>query len=227
MIKLMGILLLSLSILGCVSEDSNDVNQDNIYTDYELFYNANDDITHAIARFRFGNAFGTILQLNSSEGASVTFNGDTLTYSNIWGGHHRQYAGIVSSGTFVYTDTDANTFTNSVPLGSSIEFPSGFNQIDKSMAQPLYWDGNVLAPNDQVGIFVGSWAWGDDALFYTDVDGADNIVFGVNAMANLALGTAEVYMDRWNALDVSEGTSEGGRIRYKYRATNVTVNVVD
>ena len=69
--KLM-IMFISVGMLvGCGSEDSADVNQNTIYTDYELFYNANDDVTHAITRFRFGGALGTILELTSASGANI------------------------------------------------------------------------------------------------------------------------------------------------------------
>ena len=111
----------------------------------------------------------------------------------------------------------------------SIAFPSGFDgsALNKTMALALAWDGNALAVDDQVGVFIGSWHWGDDALSWTDTDGATEIVLSVIQMQNLALGTATVYLDRWNAVDVSQGTAEGGRIRYKYRAVNATVTVVD
>ena len=230
--KYVNLSILALAILAIQacgrSEDSSNVDQGRIYTDYEVFYNSNDDKTHVIARFRFGNAFGTILELDETAGASVTYNGATLAYSAFWGGHHAEYAGnSVPGGTFVYTDTGGSRYSNTVPAGSSIGFPSGFDTIDKSNAQVLAWVGTPLAANDQVGIFVGSWAWGDDALFWIDADGAIEIVFGVNQMQNLAPGTAEVFMDRWNAVDVAQGTSAGGRLRYKYRATNVVVTVID
>lgn len=228
--RILMFVLIGLSVIGCGrSEDSSDVNQARIYTDYELFYNANEDVTHAVARFRFGNPFGTILELSPSSGAGVTFNGDQLSYSSLWGAHHREYAGNVASGTFRYTDTDGAVYVNDVPGGSPIAFPSGFDgsALNKTMAKALAWDGSALAADDQVGVFIGSWHWGDDALSWTDADGATEIVLSVIEMQNLALGTATVYLDRWNAVDVSEGTSEGGRIRYKYRAVNATVTVVD
>jgi hypothetical protein len=99
--------------------------------------------------------------------------------------------------------------------------------FDKSNAQTLAWVGDFLVANDQVGVFVSTWGWADDALFWNDADDAIEIVLGVNQMRNLALGAAQVFMDRWNAVDVSEGTSVGGRIRNKYRATNIAVTVID
>ncbi len=208
-------------------EDSSDVNQSRIYTEYEVFYNANDDVSHVIARFRFGGPFGTLLELTPTSGASVSFNGDPLSYSVFWAAHHREYAGNITSGTFIYTNADGQVYTNSVPAGSSIGFPDGFSSINRSQAQTLVWQGTPLAPNDAVGVFVGSWAWGDDALFFNDSDGATSIVMGVNQLSNLPLGTAVVYMDRWNEIDLQEGTPEGGRIRYKYRGENAVVTVVE
>ncbi len=220
----LGVGLLAAS---CAKEDSSDVNQDKIYCDYELFYNQNEDKTHAVARFRFGGPTGTLLELSDSTGAGVTFNGDAMAYNGWYGGHHVEYAGNVTTGTFVYTNTDGTVFTNSVPAGDTIAFPVGFDTINKSAAQTLEWVGSQLAADQKVSVFIGSWTWGEDALFYTEADGAYDIVMGVTQMQNLAVGSATFYMDRATGLAVTEGTSEGGRIRYKYRCTNVAGTVIE
>lgn len=219
-----AILLLAAS---CAKEDSSDVNQNKIYCDYELFYNQNEDKTHAVARFRFGGPTGTLLELSDTSGASVTFNGENLPYNVWYGGHHKEYAGQLTGGTFVYTNTNGTVYTNEVPDGESLAFQADFDTINKSTAQTLTWDGTALSANQHVGVFVGSWTWGEDAAFWTGDEGANEIVMGVTQMADLALGTSTVYMDRSTALDIAEGTLEGGRIRYKYRCTNATVQVVE
>ena len=131
--NLMGlILVLALAATGCgTSEDSDDVNQARIYTDYELFYNANEDVTHAIARFRFGGPFGTILELTGSSGAGVTFDGQPLAYSGLWGGHHREYAGNRTAGTFRYTNTEGEVFVNDVPGNANryVRHPEGVDKV--------------------------------------------------------------------------------------------------
>lgn len=214
-------------LTSCAKEDSNDVNQAKIWSEYELFYNQNDDKTHAIARFRFGGATGTLLELTDSTGASVTFNGQTMPYDNWWAAHHLEFSGNVTSGTFVYTNTEGTAYTNVVPTGGeSVAFPIGFDTIVKSQAETFTWAGTALAANQHIGVFVGSWTWGDDALFYSDALGATNLVMGVTAKSNLALGTSTVYMDRVVKNTTINGTPEGGIIRYKYRPTNVQVQVV-
>lgn len=218
--------LFSMAVLfgSCAKENSEDVNQDKIYTAYELFYNANSDKTVAVARFRFGGATGTILEL--SDGANVTFNGDLMSYNPWYSGHTKEYAGMITSGSFVYTDTDGSTFTNAAMSMDTAGYENGFDTIVKSQANTFTWTGNPLAAGESIGLFVGSWTWGQDALFYQDQDAATNLIMGVNQMANLAEGTSTVYMDRTNLSTSIDGTSEGGTIKSTYRPVNVQVVVV-
>lgn len=216
-----------LLLASCAKEDSSDVNQNKIYCDYELFYNQNEDKTHAVARFRFGGPTGTLLELTDSTGASVTFNGEELPYNVWYGGHHKEYAGQLEGGTFVYTNTNGTVYTNTVPSGEALSFDPDFDTITKSVAETLTWGGTALAADQHVGVFVGSWTWGEDAAFWTGDEGATGIVMGITQKEDLALGTSTVYMDRSTAVDIAEGTPEGGRIRYKYRCTNATVTVVE
>lgn len=217
---------LSVLISSCAKEDSVDVNQDKIYTDYEVFYNKNTDKTWVIAKFRFGGATGTILEL--TDGAKVTFDGTPLPYISWTGGHFKEYAGRLTTGTFVYTDVDGSVFTNSIPSVDTLAFDPAFDTIDKAVANTLTWQGSALATDEHVGVFVGSnWVWGEDALFLQTANGATDLVMGVTQLADLAVGPATAYMDRVNAVNVAEGTSEGGRIRAKYRATNQAIEVVE
>jgi len=209
---------------SCQKEDSADVNQDKVYARYELFYNKNTDKTVAIARFRFGTPTGTLLELNDP--AYATFNGDTLPYSFIYSGHAKEYAGLITSGTFVYRDVDGATYTNSTPAMDTVAFPSNFDTIVKSQANTLTWVGNSLAANESVGVFVGSWTWGEDAAFLATGQGTNNIVMGIQGLSNLALGISTVYMDRVNQVNATQATSEGGVVRAVYRPLNATVQVV-
>jgi len=151
-IKLFFFCMLLAGLNSCNVEDSGDVNQDKIWTHYELFYNANDDKTIAVARFRFGSATGTLLQLN--EDASVTFNGEQLPWDQWYFGHVMDFAGLVDSGTFVYQDLDQLTFTNTVMPFDTVAFPNGFDTIYKSQANTLAWSGEPLAPNEHVGVVI-------------------------------------------------------------------------
>tara|TARA_R110002072_G_scaffold251518_1_gene410376 strand:- start:3921 stop:4607 length:687 start_codon:yes stop_codon:yes gene_type:complete len=221
----LSLLILSGTLLfsACQKEDSSDVNQDKIYTVYELFYNANSDKTVAITRLRFGTPTGTLLELTGSAG--VTFNGDVLPYSALYSGHAKEYAGKISGGTFIYTNTESQTFTNSTPSMDTLSFPVGFDTIIKSQANTMAWTGNALGSSERANLFVGSWTWGQDAIFFAS-SGAADIVMGVNQLSNLALGSSTCYIDRVNEVTVTQGTSEGGQIRTRYRPINAPVLVI-
>ena len=217
-------LTLPLIIASCQKEDSSDVNQTKIYTVYELFYNANTDKTVAICRLRFGSPTGTLLEATSPAG--VTFNGDVLPYSVAYSGHAKEYAGLISSGTFAYTNTEGTVYTNSTPAMTTLSSPASFDTIVKSQANTYTWVGTPLGATERVNLFIGSWTWGQDALFFAVGNGTTDIVMGISQLSNLALGTSTAYVDRVNEVAVTQGTSEGGVIRATYRPLNVTVQVV-
>lgn len=215
---------LSIFLLSCEKEDSSDVNQDKIYTVYELFYNQNSDKTVVVCRLRFGGPTGTLLEATGD--ANVKFNGDIMPYSAIYSGHAKEYAGLVTSGTFVYTNVEGVEFTNSVSSIASIAFPEDFTTITKSSANTLTWVGNALNANERADFFVGTPVWGQDALFFATGQGTTNIIMGVNQMAGLAEGNATCFLDRVKEIPVTEGTSKGGVVRSRYRALNKQIQVL-
>lgn len=219
------LMVVSAVFISCETEDSADVNQDKIYTVYEIFYNENSDKTVAIARFRFGNPAGTLLELNDPAG--VTFEGDVLPYSIVYSGHAKEFAGKITEGTFEYVDVDGNVFENTIPTLSEIDHPQGFTTITKSQANTYAWEGSPLSGNERVNLFVGSWTWGDDALFFASGEGATDIVMGTDQINQLPVGSSTLYVDRVNEVSVTEGTSEGGVIRTRFRPENTQVEVVE
>ncbi|MGB3467658.1 MAG: hypothetical protein WBA74_20390 [Cyclobacteriaceae bacterium] len=222
---LSGAILFMITFSSCDVEDSADVNQDKIYTVYEAFYNSNTDKTWIIARFRFGGPTGTLLELN--EPALVTFEGEELPYNPVFLGHYKEFAGRITSGEFVYTNTEEVTFTNSLPASETIQFPAELESISRSNAFSLEWDGTTLKENERVGLFVGSWTWGQDAAFLQINEGASDLVLGKDQLENLPDGQSTFYMDRTTEVDVAEGTSEGGVVRATFRAENINVDITE
>jgi len=219
-----GLFMIPLVLISCQKEDSSDVNQDKIYTVYELFYNQNTDKTVAIVRLRFGSPTGTLLEATSP--AQCTFNGDVLPYSAVYSGHAKEYAGLITSGTFTYTNTEGVTVTNTPPTMTTLTQPTNFDTIVKSQANTYTWVGDALAANERVDLFVGTWTWGQDAAFFATGNGANNIVMGINQIAGLAEGGSTVYVDRIHEVATTQSTSEGGVIRTRYRPLNIQVQIV-
>ena len=71
--KFILLIIISTTIVyfsSCEKEPPSSINQDRIFTIYELYYNANADITYARATFKYGNSAGSLMQLNDG---SVSF----------------------------------------------------------------------------------------------------------------------------------------------------------
>lgn len=219
------LLLLPLLLSSCAVEDSGDVNQSKIYCDYELFYNSNTDKTAVLARFVFGGPAGTFLRLSSP--AYVLFEEDTLPYKNLYKGHYMEYAGRINGGSFTYVNMDGDSFENRVPFYDSIAFPTDLDTLSKSSAYTLTWLGTPLDEYQNVGLFIGNWTWGQDALFVEDGDGATHLVLGVTKLNRLTLGEYTCLLDRTTDRPISEGTEKGGRIRGKFRAVNRMIQVIE
>ncbi|MEM6347978.1 MAG: hypothetical protein AAF927_29080 [Bacteroidota bacterium] len=215
------IVLVGLFMFSCESEPSIDVNQDKIWVEYELFYNANEDKTTAFALFRFGNSLGTQLEL--SDPASVTFEGDELLFNPILARHEIELDGLVTQGTFVYTDTEANVFTNQTPTMESADWPSNLNSLTLSQSADydLVWDGAALGENQGVSVLVGP------KLFVEDDLNATSITLFANRLQDLDKPSYLTFLDRWEELDPAQTTSAGGVIRAKYRAERISAEIAD
>jgi len=224
-LKLVLTFYLFIGLYGCKVEDSADVNQDKIWTGYELLYDANDSLTIAVAQFRIGGETGDVLEL--SQDASVTFNGVELMFNSGYAGHAMEFEGRVDSGTFAYHDLDAFTFENTVMIIDTIAFPEDFDTIVKTQTNTLVWRGTPLAANEQVGLLIGNWKWGDAAQYVQDEENATDIAMDAAQLSSIPVGPTTVYMDRWTDVPVAEGTSKGGNVVAKYRAVKENIQVIN
>lgn len=214
---LLALLPLSLLLASCEREPSSSVDQDKIWTRYEIKYDKNTDKTTAFAEFRFGNALGTKLEL--SDPASVTFNGTEMPFNSVTANYELELGGLVPAGTFVYTDLDNNVFTNSTDSLQSVEFPSAAVTIDSGSDYVLNFVGEPIGSNDVVNVLIA------DKGFATAVAGATSITLGGVQTGEITNGPHIAYMWRSLVRDIAQGTSEGGTIFLTHQAFNKAVNV--
>lgn len=209
---------------SCQKEDSDSVDQDKIWTSYELYYDKNQDKTYARATFKFSNALGTNLELKSP--ASVTFNGDALSFKNTFAYYEKEYAGFISSGTFSYTDLDNNTFTNAISGIKPIAFPV-IDTIHTANAFTIIWVGDSLATNEKVTLWLDGVYQNNSEFFYQSSQGATSIICAANQLQNLGHGTGNGWMERTITPAIQNATSAGGSIKGVYKALNLTTVIAN
>ncbi len=205
---------------SCESENSSDVNQDRIYCEYELYYNANEDKTYAWARFKFGNALGTLLQL--TDPSEVRFNGDLLTFKSTLAYYEKDYAGFVQTGTFTWKDTDGNEFSNTITI-TPTDYPAGLDTISRAQAYELFWVGDSLSANHSVILTANGINEGDAQVFTQTNLNSKSIIMTYNKLQILAHGNGTLWLDRSYSPDLTQQTSAGGAIKGRYRPVNKSV----
>ena len=206
--------------IACNREESKNVNQDRIFTIYELFYNANEDMTYARATFRFSNEFGTKLEL--SDPSAVYFNNQVLTFKKGLAYYERAFAGKISAGTFTWNDIDGKTFINNIAF-KEIAFPASLTSIDRSSSFQLDWVGDPLQADELVTLWVNGPYEGDAQTFSQDNVTSTGVILSRNKLQKIAPGNGYCVMDRIYKPGLSQETSVGGKIKGRYRAVNKTV----
>ena len=220
-----------LTLAACqMAEQSANVNQSRIWTDYELRYDANTDLTTAKASFRFGSSLGTPLDLTSP--SEVRFNGELLArqvqMGTGWVTYERTYSGQMTSGTFRFEDTEGEAYSNTVTL-RPVAFPASVGPIDNDASFAFDWVGSSLLPGEQVDVTLWRLTTGSAslALFPQTQDGAHGVVMDAAQLRNVAPGDVALKMERRWSGTPTRAPDAGGRLTMKWTTGDKVVSIVD
>ena len=216
---------------GCqLAEQSVNVNQSRIFTEYELRYDANTDLTTAKASFKFGGSLGTSLDLTSP--SEVRFNGELLARQVQLGtgivSYERTFSGPVTSGTFRFVDTEGEAYSNTVTL-RPVAFPSSVGPIDNDGSYAFEWVGSTLASGEQVDVTLWRLASGSSslALFPQMQDGAHGVVMDAVQLRNVEPGDVSLRMKRHWSGTPGRTPDAGGKLTLEWTAQDKAVTVID
>jgi hypothetical protein len=196
-----------LAITSCQRESSADVNQDRIFTHYELFYNANEDITYARAWFRFGSITGTQLELAAP--SEVSFDGDKLAFNKVLAFYEKKYPGLKTSGMFRWEDTEGKSFENTIFI-NSIDFGAVPDSVARNVAFSIPWTGAALGTDEVVGVWINGENEGDAQAAITIETGATALIVPADKMGKVGAGPGKIYLERRSSPALAEVTGAGG-----------------
>lgn len=206
------------SFSSCNPDSVNDVDPSEVYSEYELYYNANEGKSFAVATFKSGSIGGTRIELPT--GAEVSFNGDILTWNSDFFYYEKEYVGIVNLGEFLFVDADGVSYENTATL-TSIDRPAGFDSLALLSAYVLEWVGTPLEALEDVTVYVNGVIEGDVQTFYTNTEGTRSIILDRNRLIQLGEGPGTVWMDR-RTFGPHSGTDAGGYVVGRFRGVNAT-----
>lgn len=202
--------LITLLLFSCAKDKLNIVNQDAVYSLYELYYNKTQDKTTALARFTFGGPRGTLLEL--ADPAQVTFDGDKLIFSKNLESFGKEYLGFKDFGTFKYKDLDGKVFNNIIPKINTIDFNVADTIVTDS-SHAFSWLGLPVQNLETIFLTIDGTAKDNFETFSTSTIGKTQIILDSTTLQKLGKGLANCTLRRaYVAPTITEGTSKGGKI---------------
>ena len=216
-----------LALVGCdPAQPSTDVNQDRVFTRYEL--RRDRDATRARASFRFGGPSGTQLVLDGS--ADVSFEGSRLRLVELPANltfYERELDRDARAGRFVYEDADGVAFENGAEVPPSIDLADGVEisndqDTDVAFTGPPVRDGETVT----LSLFRG----GSDARLAVAEQtraGATSVTVPVASLRGAAPGDVTLALSRSRTRPAAEAPGSGGEVVEVYEAPLRTGRIVD
>lgn len=217
--KALILLAVVAGLSACKKEVSKLVDQDKIWTYYELFYNENDGKTYATATFRFSSEIGTRLML--SDPSTVSVDGIEMDWNPETGNYTTEFAGIKTTVDFDWVDLDGNSFSNSIEI-RDVDYPS---VLDDSLfhSDPVnyfLWEGAPLDSFESVILTLDGEGNTDRRVFSVDTLNASTITIDSLKLQQVDSGMVDLFLDKLYSPNLVEETSRGGLIVGKYRPAN-------
>jgi len=194
-----------LGLLSCRKENSEKVDQDDIWARYRVIYRSDLGSTYLRANFRHNNSNGENLRLSSN--SSLTFNGEKPNYIGSFISYEIVMNSRMDEVDFVYSDIEGNVFENNVKI-SGIELP----EIDTLYSDSVIfipWIGDSLTENEIVYLYIE----GNNAyklpFIKTDTIGSTGVYLNPNNIADLDTQEVTIHFER-HLINEVNGTSAGG-----------------
>jgi len=224
--KLYYFLLLLLFISGSIffhSCKKDTVDQNKIYTVYELCYNANTNMTYAMASFQENGVTGTFIQLKSP--SQVVFNGSVLSYNSTQCYYESEFSGLVSSGTFTWTDANGLTKTNPISV-TPIAYPASLTTINRNSNYTMSWVGDSISANQSVVLTMTSVSTeGINKTFTQNVINSKSITLSASQLQEFDAGTVQLSLYRQYEPALTQQTAAGGKIAGVYGPVNKSIQL--
>lgn len=206
---------------SCLGDIKNDIDPDNVQAYYIMEYNYETDTTTVSTYFLYYDSY---YQLDSDE--EITFNGSGLTEYSSQGvtSYYKEFAGMIDTGTFEFSNFDGDTFTNTVEQTNDIspKFPL---DITVTNGGTVKWIGDPLKEGQTITLFIRSIENGSVFREELTTKGATQFSFGKAKLPDYINGDVEVAMFRTQSYELDEQTTAGGVISAIYVSGLYTVNI--
>tara|TARA_B110000211_G_scaffold131220_2_gene150725 strand:+ start:2430 stop:3113 length:684 start_codon:yes stop_codon:yes gene_type:complete len=201
------LLLIGTSLFSCRNENSEDIDQSEIYTDYRIIYKEDVDRTFVRATFKHESNTGENLKLG--EEAKISADGTDMVWHSTFFRYEYDFPGLedVSIG---FTDNEGNNFNNALSFNKVAEYntlTSNNDSLYKDSIQFIAWDNaGPLASSEYVNLIMIQN--NSVIVLSNDTVGATGVYVEATTFNAFQLGDIEVHFEKW--IDVSLNTPTAG-----------------
>ncbi len=225
-ITTLGIALVSvLFFTACKKENSINIDQNRIYSNYTIEYDQHSNQTSVKATFRVDHNSGKKIELTYP--SRVGFDGESMSYRKIMGQYDFKRSGNAMNRPITYYDIDGKEFSNSGQNISGIDIPIGLNGISKGGNFFLPWNGGPIALGESVIVTISGGSQSGSKTFTVNSVGANYIILDQFKLQNLVAGTATIQIKREVSNSLMQSNLAGGRITSTYKGRKITINILD
>lgn len=220
--KFFALLFISLFFLLSCNKDTSKIDQDKIFQSYEMTYDEDNGQTSFYASFHKENAEGKVLPLGKN--STITINGEPM--NRLKKTYGKTFEGQLTSGTFVFTDEDGKTYTNTIMPAQPI---SNGTQTHVNSGVNTYWhfDGAPIGSGEAVTVYIYSYAdEGGSSVSKSTEAGATSVLLRVADMSTLVSGQGILSIKRSVTFTNGNWTNAGGKKVSNYIPTTqqITIN---
>ncbi len=212
-----------LFLTACKKEASVNIDQNRIYSEYEVVYDNESNQTTTTAIFRVDQSSGKKIELTYP--SRVGFNNEALAYRKMVGQYDNVRSGNHLNGAFKYFDNDQKEYSNSGGEVSPIDIPFGLNSISRSGNFFLPWNGAALQSGETVEVTISGGSQSGSKTFNATAVGSSYIVLDQFQLNNLVAGTATIQITRQKTAGLQSSNLSGGRITSIYKGRKVNINI--
>lgn len=210
---------------ACKKEASINIDQNRIYSDYEMTYNQTSNQTTVQATFRVDHNSGKKIELTYP--SRVGFNGENMAWRNLGGRYETSLTGNQLHGHFTYFDVDQNSYQNTGAVVNPIDLPFGINNINKNGNFFLPWTGAVLQSGETVKVIISGGSQTGSRTFTATAVGSSFISLDQYNLNQLVVGTARIRIQREKTTGLEQSNLSGGRVTSIYKGRQVTINITE
>lgn len=194
--KIIYILTFTSFLFSCRKENSEEIDQREIYTDYRIIYKEDVNRTFVRATFRHNDNIGENLILGSD--ALILAEGNEMKWNSSFWRYEKDFSGMRDI-TLKFKDNDGNIFNNSLSFNKVAKYEKltlGNDSLYKDSVQFIPWNNSdSLVSGERVNLILIQ----NTTIVEVDTDtvGAKGIYLKKTILNTFQLGNINVHFEKW------------------------------